>query len=222
MGVRAYFCPQMWREARRSRWRYAWGRENFERMSRGSDGRARATLRSHAAPYGLRGAVRRGPCATADADGAGGVYLFPGEETLYAGVPWAKATPCEMEGADAHILLCNGTCERALRPLGCRIFPLTPVLRRSGWGVRMDWRAWAMCPLMRYGTKGLNPAFVQAVEVAMREIARSEEGADFLRPLAEAGEPVPPQRVITQKISGPRVCEDASRLALLCKFCLLP
>ena len=91
------------------------------------------------------------------------------------------ATPCEMEGADAHILLCNGTCERALRPLGCRIFPLTPVLRRSGWDVRMDWRAWAMCPLMRYGTKGLNPAFVQAVEVAMREIARSEEGADFLR-----------------------------------------
>ena len=27
MGARAYFCPHMWREARRSRWRYAWGRE---------------------------------------------------------------------------------------------------------------------------------------------------------------------------------------------------
>lgn len=127
------------------------------------------------------GALCGAACCHSDADGQGGVYLFPGEETLYAGVPWAKVTPCELEGADAHILLCNGTCERALRPLGCRIFPLTPVLRRSGWGVRMDWRAWAMCPLMRYGTKGLNPAFVQAVEVAMREIARSEEGADFLR-----------------------------------------
>ena len=127
------------------------------------------------------GALCGAACCHSDEDGQGGVYLFPGEELLYAGVPWAQVEPCELEGADAHILVCNGTCERALRPLGCRIFPLSPVVRRGAWGVRMDWRAWAMCPLMRYGTRGLEPAFVRAAEEAVRAIAQTEEGEDFLR-----------------------------------------
>ena len=33
------------------------------------------------------GALCGAACCHSDADGQGGVYLFPGEETLYAGVP---------------------------------------------------------------------------------------------------------------------------------------
>ena len=70
-------------------------------------------------------------CCQPDEDGQGGMYLFPGEETLLPGA-----------GGDfAPIYTCAGTCAREERPLACRIFPLTPVKKENGWGVKMDVRA---------------------------------------------------------------------------------
>ena len=78
-------------------------------------------------------------------------------------------------------MLCDGVCDRAARPLGCRIFPLTPVRGKNGqWTVRMDVRARTMCPLTAHGLRGLDPDFVRAVRDALRIVAEDPEGDAFL------------------------------------------
>ena len=125
-------------------------------------------------------------CCQPDEDGQGGVYLFPGEQALLEEREWARVLPTDF----APILLCDGACDRDGRPLGCRIFPLTPVRGKSGkWTVRMDARARAMCPLARFGVRGLDPEFAKAVRDALRIIAADPEGDAFLekwRALEEA------------------------------------
>ena len=120
-------------------------------------------------------------CCASDSDGQGGVYLFPEEESFYTDIPWAKVEACDLEGAPAYLFTCNGHCDRNNRPLGCRIFPLTPMRRKDGrWDVRMDWRAWAMCPLMPSGKNGLSPDFVENVRNAISHIAATSDGEEFL------------------------------------------
>lgn len=116
-------------------------------------------------------------CCQPDADGQGGVYLFPGEPERLEDCGWARLMPT----AFAPMLVCEGRCPRDARPLGCRIFPLTPVRGKSGkWTVRMDARARAMCPLAGHGLGGLDPEFVRAVRDAMRIVAADDGGEAFL------------------------------------------
>lgn len=119
------------------------------------------------------GALCGAACCQADEDGQGGVMLFPGERELIEGCDWVEALD--------PVMVCTGRCHRELRPLGCRIFPLTPVRGKSGlWTVRLDARARVMCPLVSSGIRGLNPEFVSAVRDALRIVARDPEGEAFL------------------------------------------
>ena len=123
------------------------------------------------------GALCGSACCQRDADGQGGVYLFPGERALLEHREWARV----FTGEFAPIMYCDGVCHRDERPLGCRVFPLTPVRGRDGrWTVRMDARARAMCPLTASGIGGLDPAFVRAVRRALRIVAEDPEGEAFL------------------------------------------
>ena len=123
------------------------------------------------------GAYCGAACCGTDADGQGGVHLFPGEEALLSECAWGRIVPEDL----APMLVCEGMCQRDARPLGCRIFPLTPVRGRDGrWTVRMDVRARAMCPLAAHGLKGLDPAFPRAVRDALRIVAEDPEGDAFL------------------------------------------
>lgn len=116
-------------------------------------------------------------CCQADADGQGGVYLFPGEEALLEDCAWGHIEDAPF----APMLVCDGPCDRERRPLGCRVFPLTPVRGKNGrWTVRMDARARAMCPLAASGIGGLDPQFVRAVRDALRVVAEDPEGDAFL------------------------------------------
>ena len=116
-------------------------------------------------------------CCQPDEDGQGGVHLFPGERALLGDISWGRVQP----GSLAPMLVCEAPCDRQRRPLGCRIFPLTPVRGKNGrWTVRMDARARAMCPLVSSGIGGLNPDFVKAVRDALRLIAEDPEGDAFL------------------------------------------
>lgn len=112
-------------------------------------------------------------CCQPDEDGQGGVTLFPGEEALYEGADWAKI--------DGGVLTCGGRCPRTARPLGCRIFPLTPRRKASGaLSLGVDRRAFAMCPLAPSGIRALDPAFVSAVREALQIIDETPEGREFL------------------------------------------
>lgn len=124
------------------------------------------------------GALCGAACCRPDADGQGGVHLFPGEAALLEDCDWVEAI---QEDDFAPVMICTGHCDRERRPLGCRIFPLTPVRGKNGrWTVRLDARARAMCPLVRNGIGGLNPDFVKAVRDALRMIAEDPAGEAFL------------------------------------------
>ena len=111
-----------------------------------------------------------------------GMLLFPGEAEAYAGKPgW------EVRGtARGDLLLCPGTCDRAERPLSCRLFPLLPLIGDDGEiRVATDERARAVCPLARQGRSAMDPAFIEAVREAGEILAQSDEQAVFLDMLAE-------------------------------------
>ena len=114
-------------------------------------------------------------CCRSDEEGRGGVFLFPGEEA-FTSTDWASVTDAsEVFGARALMLTCNGRCDRAKRPLGCMIFPLTPVVDENGAvDVRFDYRARPLCPILR-------GEFIDAARRALSEIARDPEGLAFLR-----------------------------------------
>ena len=52
------------------------------------------------------------------------------------------------------------------------------------WDVRMDRRAWMLCPLCSYGIRGLNPAFVKAARAAVRLLAQDPANEAFLQAIA--------------------------------------
>jgi len=59
---------------------------------------------------------------------------------------------------------CPGSCDRAFRPIMCRLFPLAPKIKPDGsLGVRMDARGLPICPLTRQRIAALDRRFVQAV-----------------------------------------------------------
>ena len=111
-----------------------------------------------------------------------GMMLFPGEAEAYAGKPgWTV-----LSTARGDLVLCPGTCDRAERPLSCRLFPLLPLIGDDGAVcVVTDLRAKAVCPLARQGKSAMDPAFIDAVREAGGILAQSDEQAMFLETLEE-------------------------------------
>jgi hypothetical protein len=110
-----------------------------------------------------------------------GMLLFPGEEELYRGkAGWKlRETPAGV------LAVCTGSCERGERPLSCRIFPLLPVIRDGAVKVAADQRARAVCPLLKQGIRGMDPAFTEAVREAGRTLAEDAAQRAFLGRLTE-------------------------------------
>ena len=124
-------------------------------------------------------------CCRPDEDGNGGMLLFPGEETLYSPCPdWARLTP-SADFPGQYLFTCDSRCDRAMRPLACRIFPLTPRVRAGEITVEPDVRAWPVCPLMACGLNGLSAAFVKAVREAMESLAQDEACLAYMKKLSE-------------------------------------
>ena len=110
-------------------------------------------------------------CCQGGADA--GMRLFPGEA--------ADSGFTVRDTADGgRLLLCGGHCDRRVRPLACRIFPLFPYLDGDG-RIRagFDPRAYALCPLVR---ARVTPqlAFIRQVRRAGRRLTADPEGRRFL------------------------------------------
>ena len=116
-------------------------------------------------------------CCQSDEDGQGGMLLFPGEDALYDALPEGfRIERNDQVLPGAKLLICPGDCSRDARPLACRLFPLLPARD----GPVPDQRAWAVCPLMRFGLRGMDPAFVQAVREAGEILYACPEHARYL------------------------------------------
>ena len=110
-----------------------------------------------------------------------GMLLFPGEEEMYRGKPgWSLR-----ETSAGILAVCSGNCDRNERPLACRIFPLLPVIREDSVKAAADQRAKAVCPLLRQGIRGMDPAFTEAVREAGKLLAGDPEQRKFLEKLTE-------------------------------------
>ena len=105
------------------------------------------------------------------------MLLFPGEEALYRGRAGFRIVANDAVFHGGRLLLCDGTCDRAERPLACRMFPLLPHREK---GAVMDRRGWAVCPLMSCGKRGLSAAFVDAVAQAGETLYACPAHAAFL------------------------------------------
>ena len=91
---------------------------------------------------------------------------------------------CETEGNYGYpMVICSGECNRAERPLACRIFPLFPLVweeeGKLKFKVIRDPRA-MMCPIVT-SSKRLDPKFVRAVRKAARHLVRDEKILDYMK-----------------------------------------
>ena len=98
--------------------------------------------------------------------------LFPHEET----------TLKVIEGENVKLCVCGGSCNRNLRPLACRIFPLFPkVLENGRIAAEIDTRALRLCPLAEnVEMVKFDKEFITAVRRVGRLLYRDPECREFL------------------------------------------
>lgn len=111
-----------------------------------------------------------------------GMLLFPGEERLYENTDFRL-----LPAAGGTLLACDGHCDRNLRPLACRIFPLFPHVDAQGRVKAVyDPRGWRLCPLLQQCAHvPLEREFVRAVRKAGRILLSDPACAAFLREQSE-------------------------------------
>lgn len=100
-----------------------------------------------------------------ESDEGSGMYLYPMEEKMYNPKPaWADISETDFEygnGKKTLMLTCPDYCDRKLRPLACRIFPLVPYVKRGERPrVILDPRSASLCPLYN---KGVDEKFSKGV-----------------------------------------------------------
>jgi Fe-S-cluster containining protein len=125
-------------------------------------------------------------CCQSDGTEENGMLLFPGEERYYEGCSWARIAKDRLGSR----LICKGKCPREERPLGCRIFPLAILVAGQEEGgfkakTTMDVRAWPVCPLMKFGRRGLYEVFVREVGEAASLLMKDPEQRRFLQAVTE-------------------------------------
>ena len=111
---------------------------------------------------------------------------------MYKPLPqWAEIRDTDFTydgGKAVNLITCPGKCDRHLRPLSCRIFPLVPYVKRGGkMEIVMDVRGKGMCPLATaMKIEDLSPDFVDAVAKAMKMCMLVREPREFLYALSES------------------------------------
>ena len=125
------------------------------------------------------GILCNGECCKGD--NITGMVLFPGEEVLYKDDDNFSI----IDGKNGNkILVCSGKCDRTLRPISCRIFPLVPVIYDEKLYIIDDPRAFGVCPLIRDKIK-LNPRFERTVYKAGKILLKNENTTEFLISLTD-------------------------------------
>ena len=115
-----------------------------------------------------------------------GMLLFPGEEHCFKDCDFGHVIPANfsLAGRDVQLFVCSGHCSRESRPLACRLFPLFLRFRKDGaTRIRMDPRAFSVCPLCGYGMDALHDEFISAAQCAYDALLEDADCAAFLKAL---------------------------------------
>lgn len=134
------------------------------------------------------GKLCNGACCESDDNDETGMYLFPGEEVLFENNPDFKIVDSEFvyNGRCAKIVICKGTCERQLRPLSCRIFPLIPYIKNNSFDIIFDPRAKSLCPLCELPDfSHLDQNFIRKVRKITKLLLKFKETRLFLEALTD-------------------------------------
>ena len=137
------------------------------------------------------GAFCSAACCKDDPDyETSGMLLFPGEEALYdnpAAKMWMALSPSGLahEGKPVPLLSCKLPCPRGMRPLACRLFPLTPYVKGDKLTVRIDVRARPVCPLCDSGLAGPLPPPRRSPFQALRILWAQPKQRAYLYTLTE-------------------------------------
>ena len=116
-----------------------------------------------------------------------GMHLFPGEEVMFENESnWMVMKDTDLsygENKNIKLAVCKGECIRGKRPLGCRIFPLTPYIsEEENLIIKMDPRAKVRCPLADHTTiNKLQPSFITAVKKAIEMLVQDNEVKAFMK-----------------------------------------
>lgn len=117
-------------------------------------------------------------------DGDAGMLLFPGEKEAFEGKEGYAVRNNASYGCDE--VICSGACERAERPLSCRIYPYFFYVKGDGKvTVAPDIRALGRCPLAEKGA-GASPLFLRRMRMAALVLERDPAQTAFLRQVGEA------------------------------------
>ncbi len=126
-------------------------------------------------------------CKEEDGDRSG-MILFPYEEFMLNNASFGQIEDYKGEyaGKKLKIFFCNEPCDRKLRPLACRIFPLTPYLKDGELDLIMNPMAKRMCPLARsLQVEQLEEDFVENVYRVMNNILKLKEGKAYIEALTK-------------------------------------
>ncbi len=120
-----------------------------------------------------------------------GMFLFPGEWEVYRLLsPEGFRIECSdltytYNGNKIRtpLLVCDGKCDRFMRPLACRIFPLTPILDKDGnISVITDPRAKSLCPLAKtFYMNEYDEEFVRSIRKAFGLLKKNKQVFAFLQ-----------------------------------------
>ena len=136
-----------------------------------------------------------GACCKGDEEE--GMYLYPGEMAMYSGKEdWISVEKSEftIDSVPVPIAICSGKCDRKLRPLACRIFPLMFYAKRGDKTIKikMDPRAVRMCPLARVlSVEELSEQFVLNVTEAADILSEYKEIMEFIYEQSEMIDELP-------------------------------
>ena len=110
-----------------------------------------------------------------------GMLLFPGEEDIFDGIAGFAVEEIEyMDVPGIKLLMCDGECDRSMRPFACRIFPVAPHVDQNGGVAALpDIRGRRMCPI--WDLENADKNFVRAVKKAFELLAKDEKLLSFMR-----------------------------------------
>lgn len=112
-----------------------------------------------------------------------GMTLLPYEKEFLL----SKGAKYEYDTSDdGDVLICDGSCERELRPFACRIFPYLPEISDCGIKLGKDLRAANVCPLLTQKiSKRANIHFIRSIKKAARLLSKEQDFKNELQKISD-------------------------------------